>query len=915
MTKRKIKKTKKQKKGIFNKIPKEYTMALLIFMGVFISVVAVSLMISKTDVSRYLKTEIANFPGDGLICANPWCDGIHTISTNVNLAQTGKYRVDVSITRGYSSTEEACQHTCQDRENVQIRIGGNDPSYNLGGLILDNGPACTNGEQPSANCAHFNGELSHTDTQFVGEIELTAGNHSVFAVHPPDAIAQSLNVNSIIFTFIPDPPGGCNQQCGTGGTCESGLSCNANNICVNPGCDGDPNCVCPYCGDGVVDAGEECEPGIAGSCDGGTCTTECTCEADNPYCGDGVVDTGEECEPGVAGYCGDEETCTNECVCEGMAPYCGDGIVNNNEECEPGVAGYCGDEETCTDECVCESVVVPGGCNQPCGIDGSCEAGLFCEDNNICLNPICPSRDDCLCDCFDWCWDQEDCDSGLTCYFGPDGLAETGRCVDIDCPTNEYCVCGYSRVASIEIIKTADQTSVDPGTTVNYEFEVTNTGTEDLTGVEVTDPLISDIVCPQDTLDANCPVDNIIINPDVCLGESMTCTGSMVITEDTINTATATGTDPDGNDVTDSDDEEVTVILESGIEIIKTADETSVDPGTTVDYEFVVTNIGDTTLTNVTVTDPLISDISCPQTTLISGSSMICTGSMVIDEDTINTATATGTDPDGGDVTDSDIEEVEVEIDAGINIEKTVNKTTINKGETVTYIFVVTNTGNVRLIDIEVDDNKLGEIDCPYSALDPGDSMTCTQKAIVNVTTTNVVVVTAEDPEGNKIDDKDVEQVEVEEPTDQDCNEECDDDDNCDDDLVCHNGRCRNDECKGESDCECDCNDDCDDDDDCEDDLECEDGRCRNPECEDESDCECDCDDDCEDDDDCESGLDCEDGKCRNPYCEDEDDCVCKRSPTTGMGRNIAIVFSISVAITAIILLVLHKTGRFTVGK
>ena len=46
-------------------------------------------------------------------------------------------------------------------------------------------------------------------------------------------------------------------------------------------------------------------------------------------------------------------------------------------------------------------------------------------------------------------------------------------------------------------------------------------------------------------------------------------------------------------------------------------------------------------------------------------------------------------------------------------------------GDPVTWTYVVTNTGNVTLNDIEVTDDVLGEITCPDDSLDVGDDMEC----------------------------------------------------------------------------------------------------------------------------------------------------------------------------------------------
>ena len=47
-------------------------------------------------------------------------------------------------------------------------------------------------------------------------------------------------------------------------------------------------------------------------------------------------------------------------------------------------------------------------------------------------------------------------------------------------------------------------------------------------------------------------------------------------------------------------------------------------------------------------------------------------------------------------------------------------------GDTIDYSFVVTNTGNVTLDPVAIDDPKVGVVTCPASSLAPGGSTTCT---------------------------------------------------------------------------------------------------------------------------------------------------------------------------------------------
>jgi hypothetical protein len=111
-----------------------------------------------------------------------------------------------------------------------------------------------------------------------------------------------------------------------------------------------------------------------------------------------------------------------------------------------------------------------------------------------------------------------------------------------------------------------------------------------------------------------------------------------------------------------------------------------------------------------------------------------------------------------------------VETNPDIEIKKDAVPTTIKAGDDVTYNYLVTNTGDVDLINIEIVDdngtpgdatddfssNDVDGIDCPFTSLAVGAHMTCT--VIVSgtqVTTTNVAVVTGWTQKEDKVTDDD----------------------------------------------------------------------------------------------------------------------------------------------------------------
>jgi hypothetical protein len=77
-------------------------------------------------------------------------------------------------------------------------------------------------------------------------------------------------------------------------------------------------------------------------------------------------------------------------------------------------------------------------------------------------------------------------------------------------------------------------------------------------------------------------------------------------------------------------------------------------------------------------------------------------------------------------------------------------------GGSVTWQYVVTNTGNVRLSDVVVSDNRGVAVSCPATSLGPHESMTCTGSGVVQAGSySNVGTVTANTPSGAPLTDSD----------------------------------------------------------------------------------------------------------------------------------------------------------------
>src|SRR6185503_11658566 len=117
--------------------------------------------------------------------------------------------------------------------------------------------------------------------------------------------------------------------------------------------------IAAVCGDGNVDAGEQCDDG--GTTNGDGCSSTCEIEG---ACGDGTTGAGEQCDDGnTTPGDGCDASCQLETVC-------GNGVVDGGEQCDDGNA-VSGDG--CSNVCVDEQI---------CG-DGSVDPAEECDDGNV----------------------------------------------------------------------------------------------------------------------------------------------------------------------------------------------------------------------------------------------------------------------------------------------------------------------------------------------------------------------------------------------------------------------------------------------------------------------------------------------------------------------------------------------------
>jgi len=423
----------------------------------------------------------------------------------------------------------------------------------------------------------------------------------------------------------------------------------------------------------------------------------------------------------------------------------------------------------------------------------------------------------------DYAMTQDDIDLGtITNQATVEGTDEDGTTVDDlsdealtteDDPT----VTDLCQSPVIAIVKTGlfvdgdgDQCA-DPGEAIDYTFTVTNEGNVSLSTISVTDPL----------LEAPNPVVAIVFaggdtdgDNELDVTETWTYTASYAITQDDIdagevvNQATAEGTAPDATVVDDLSDEvsvtgdtptttdlcqsPVIAIVKTGLFVDGDGDQCA-DPGEAIDYTFTVTNEGNVSLSDVSVTDPLLEAPNPVVAIVFAGGdtdgdteldvdeTWTYTASYAITQDDIdagevvNQATAEGTAPDAT-VVDDLSDEVSVTGDTPTTTDLcqspvialikigTLNDENGNGctdvGETISYAFEVMNTGNVTLVNVDIDDplvNVVGGL----ITLAPGETNTTNFTAVYSITQvdidngsfTNQATAMGEAPDGTIVED------------------------------------------------------------------------------------------------------------------------------------------------------------------
>jgi len=278
--------------------------------------------------------------------------------------------------------------------------------------------------------------------------------------------------------------------------------------------------------------------------------------------------------------------------------------------------------------------------------------------------------------------------------------------------------------AGLTLVKSAIPTTYSAiGTTIDYSYEVTNSGDVDFAGpVTVTDDKAT-VTCPDGGLTQ---------------GAQMTCTASYNITQTDLDSGSVTNTATAHANGTDSntDDETVTATQNPHLSLTKLATEANYSAaGVTLHYTLVATNDGNVTLTAVSITDAKLGALTCTQpVTLAPLATLTCTDTYVTTQADVdagkvdNTANASGsfnlTTVNAAPASES----VPATQTPLLSLSKLATEANFNAaGVTLHYTLVATNSGNVTLTVVSITDVKLGALTCSQPVtLAPASTLTCT---------------------------------------------------------------------------------------------------------------------------------------------------------------------------------------------
>jgi hypothetical protein len=310
------------------------------------------------------------------------------------------------------------------------------------------------------------------------------------------------------------------------------------------------------------------------------------------------------------------------------------------------------------------------------------------------------------------------------------------------------------QISHLTLTKTVDRATVPSGTQVTWTIRVLNDGHTSLRTVRIDDADCTGTV--------QGPTGPGSAGGVLAAGDTWTYTCSEAVTADKTNHASVTatptgsvgGTAIQGSDLTATAqaDVDVTTSIELNKRVARIVDVNGnglTDAGDEIHYEFDVTNDTATTLTNPSISDPLVGAVTCP-TSIGPNATVTCTADhayVITAADAQagvvnNTATASATDVSGANVnSNQDSTSTPVQVTrSSLRLNKRVARIIdanhdgiTDAGDKIRYEFDLTNTGQLVLSNPSVSDPLIGRVTCP-TRIGLGRTVTCRAANLYTIT-------------------------------------------------------------------------------------------------------------------------------------------------------------------------------------